>query len=109
MNIAVSDKYMELLMPFGDVQMAIELALQRYLIEQITAKIQTLRQREAIYRAQYGLDYHTFVKRIATDESFVQHTEQSISKLWEIDLADWEFCQRGIADWTQKLHHALLI
>jgi len=108
MTVAIQDKYVEALTAFGDVQAAVDLALQRYTIEQITAKIAQLRQRDAEYRTKYGLDYSTFIQRIAQDETFVRHVETNVSPTWEIDLADWEFCTKGIEDWTNKLQTILL-
>jgi len=108
MTVTIQDKYVEALEALGDVQTAVGLALQRYTIEQITAKIAQLRQRAAEYQAKYGLDYSTFVHRVAEDESFVHDVETNISPTWEIDLADWEFCTKGIEDWTNKLQTILL-
>lgn len=107
-TVAIQDKYVETLTAFGDLQQAIDMALQRYAIEQITAKVTELRQRDAGYQTQYGMDYPTFNQRIAQDDTFVNQVEANVSKTWEIDLADWEFCHKGIADWTQKLQTILL-
>jgi hypothetical protein len=101
-TVSIEDKYVEALTAFGDIQAAVGLALQRYTIEQITAKIAQLRQRAAEYQAKYGLDYSTFVHRVAEDESFVHAVETNVSPTWEIDLADWEFCTKGIEDWTHN-------
>lgn len=107
-TITISDKYVEVLSTFGDVQQAVDLALRRYTIDQITTKIAGLRQKEAHYQARYGLDYPTFVQRVGEDETFVNHIETKISKTWELDLADWEFCYKGIEDWTRTLQTVLL-
>lgn len=107
-TVAIQDKYIEMLNALGGVQTALELALQRFAIEQITSKLSELRQREAAYHAKYNLDYPTFAQRMATDEDFVRQIETSLSKTWEIDLADWEFCYRGIQDWTRRLQTLLL-
>ncbi len=72
-------------------------------VEQITAQVTKLRQRDTAYQTQYGMDYPTFCQRIAQDATFVHQIETSVSKTWEIDLADWEFCFKGIADWSQQL------
>ena len=48
-TVIIPDKYAEALSALGDVQMAVDLALQRYTIEQITAKITSLRQRARAY------------------------------------------------------------
>jgi len=107
-KVAIQDKYLETLAALGDVQSAVDLALQRYTIEQVTAKLVDLRRREGGYRAKYGLDYLTFAQRVTTDADFVQQVESRLSKMWEADLADWEFCYKGIQDWTQRLQQLLL-
>jgi hypothetical protein len=107
-TIAVQDKYADVLTTFGDLQESVNTVLQRYTIEQVTTKINELRQRNERYQARYGLDYLTFSQRVAEDETFIEHLETNVSKTWEIDLADWEFCYKGIDDWTQKLQEILL-
>ena len=107
-TVAIQDKYVETLNALGGVQAALDLALQRFAIEQITGKLAELKQREAAYRARYGLDYPAFAQRVATDEDFVLQVETRLSKTWEVDLADWEFCYKGIQDWTQHLQTLLL-
>jgi hypothetical protein len=54
------------------------------------------------------MDYLAFSQRIAEDEKFVNQIEATLDKMWEIDLADWEFCYKGIEDWTKKLQNILL-
>ncbi|MCK4316759.1 MAG: hypothetical protein KAX24_13405, partial [Anaerolineae bacterium] len=60
------------------------------------------------FQAKYGCDYGVFVERTASDEEFLQEIEATISKTWELDLAEWEFCHKGIEDWTQRLQIILL-
>jgi hypothetical protein len=107
-TVAIPEKYVEVLSVLGDVQTAVDLALQRYTIEQITAKIAQLRQRDQGYQAKYGMDYPTFTQRIAHDEAFAHEIETTINPLWEQDLADWEFCAKGVEDWTHTLQSLLL-
>jgi hypothetical protein len=107
-TVAIPDKYAKTLSALGDVQAAVDLALQRYTIEQITAKIAQLRQRVQRSEAKYGLDYPTFARRIAGDENFVHEIETAVNPLWELDAADWEFCVKGIKDWTHTLRAILL-
>ncbi len=77
-------------------------------MELLTAKINQLRHQASAYQKRYGLDYPTFVQRIAEDSAFVQQVEANISKTWELDLAEWEFCYEGVKDWTHKLQDILL-
>jgi len=107
-TVSIPDKYAKALSALGDVQAAVDVALQRYTIEQITAKIAQLRQRVQRYEAKYALDYPTFARRSAGDESFVRGIETAVNPLWELDAADWEFCVKGIEDWTHTLQTILL-
>ena len=50
-TVAIPEKYVEVLSALGDLQTTVDLALQRYTIEQITAKITDLRQRDQGYQA----------------------------------------------------------
>jgi hypothetical protein len=106
-NVSIKDEYAEILTALGELQDAIDMALKRYTIEQITTKVDELRQRDALYQAKYGGDYPALAQRVAEDEAFVRDIE-SREKLWEVDLADWEFCYKGTHDWLQKLQTILL-
>ena len=107
-TIAVQDKFVDILTTLGDLQESVNVALQRYTIEQISEKIAELRKRNSEYQSRYGLEYPVFFRRIAEDEKFVQDVESTINKMWERDLSDWEFCYKGIEDWTKKLQDILL-
>lgn len=107
-TIIVQDKFTEILSSLGDLQESVEAALQRYTIDQITTKINNLRRKNEEYKTKYGLEYSTFSRRTAEDEEFIKSVEATISKTWEVDLADWEFCFKGIDDWTKKLQDILL-
>jgi len=107
-TVFINDKYISILSRFGDLQEAVDIALRRYTIYQITAKIAELRQKDARYQTKYKLDYVTFVQRVTENEAFVNEVETNIDKMWENDLADWEFCHKGIEDWTRTLQTILL-
>ena len=102
-QIAVQEKYIQTLQVFGDLQHTVEKAIQRYAVEQITEKIAELQQRAKTYRTKYDMEYALFEQRIAEDTAFVERIENQITPMWELDLADWEFCEKGIDDWTRKL------
>ncbi|MBX3036232.1 MAG: hypothetical protein KF758_04895 [Anaerolineales bacterium] len=107
-NVTVSDKFTEILASFGDLQESVNAAVQRYTIDQITTKINELKNKDSEFQKKYGVDYSTFVQSTSEDENFVNKVESTISKTWETDLAEWEFCYRGIEDWTKKLQDILL-
>ncbi len=107
-TVTVHNKFTEILAWFGDVQESVNTAVQRYTIEQIINKITELRRKDEELQKKYGMDYSAFAKRLSEDEEFVKTVEDSVSKTWEADLAEWEFCHRGIEDWTKKLQDILL-
>ena len=107
-TVPIKDEYAEILTTLGDLEEAIDLAIQRYTLEQITTKIAELRHKDAEYRKKYSMDYTTFVQQTANDEAFVTQIEAQGNKTWEADLADWEFCHQGIEDWTHTLQSILL-
>ena len=107
-TVAIKEKYVEALTALGDLEDAVDRALQRYSIEQITTKVAELQEREKKYQERYGMSYETFAQRTAEDVAFINQLETQGYKTWEIDLADWEFCHKGIRDWTQKLESILL-
>ena len=106
-NVAIHEKYFQTLAAFGDLQATIEKAIQRYIIETISEKIAELQHQLLTYQEQYGMEYPEFERRIAEDEDFVNDIEQRMKKTWELDLANWEFCYKGIDDWTRKLSSIL--
>ena len=107
-TVIIQNKFTEILASFGDLQESVNTAVQRYTIEQITTKINELRRKDEIYQKKYGMEYSAFVKRTGEDEEFVKSVEANVSKTWEVDLADWEFCHKGVEDWTKKLQDILL-
>jgi hypothetical protein len=107
-TVTVQNKFTEILAAFGDVQESVNTAVQRYTIEQITNKITELRRKDDEFQKKYGLEYSAFVKRASEDEEFIKNVEATISKTWETDLLDWEFCHKGVEDWTKKLQDILL-
>jgi hypothetical protein len=107
-TVTIPDKYVKALDALGDVQKAVDVALQRYTIEQITTKIAELRHRDQSYQDKYGMTYASFIQRTAQDEAFVYEVEAKFNPLWELDVADWEFCVKGVEDWTHTLQTILL-
>jgi hypothetical protein len=107
-TVTVQNKFAEILATFGDVQESVNAAVQRYTIEQITNKVTELRRKDEEYQKKYGLEYFAFAKRTGEDEEFVKAVEANVSKTWESDLLDWEFCHKGVEDWTKKLQDILL-
>jgi len=109
-KIIINDKYANVISSFNtDLQSAVDLALQRYLIDCLTARIADLRKKDNIFKDRYGCEYNTFFQMISEDEEYVNYIEREINNLWETDQANWEFCHKGIDDWTKELQNILMM
>ncbi|CAN2040752.1 conserved hypothetical protein [Candidatus Magnetomoraceae bacterium gMMP-15] len=109
-SIAIKRKYAEIILSFNtDLQSAVDLALQRYLIDQLMIKIAELKKKDKAFQLKYDCNYDTFCRHITQDEKYVNQIEKNINKLWEKDQADWEFCHKGIGDWTKQLQNILMM
>lgn len=108
-TIAIKDHYAEVLTTLGELQPSVDMALQRYIIEQISDKIAGFREKDRAFQGKYGCDYPTFMQRIREEEAFVLHLEADITPMWEHDQAEWEFYYEGIEDWMQQLQSVLLL
>ena len=107
-QVAIQDKFAAGSCAFGRLGQAIDIALRRYAIEQIASKVTELQRRDQEFARRYGCDYETFKSRSACDAQFIAEVERNISKTWELDLAEWQFCHEGACDWTQRLQEILL-
>jgi hypothetical protein len=108
-TISVKNEYLEVLDALGNLPEATDLALKQYAIDKIATKIAELRREDDRYQKKYGMNYSSFCQKISDSEEFIGQIENSIDKLWERDLAEWEFCHKGIEDWLEKLQTILLI
>ncbi len=109
-SAVIKNNYIEVLYSFGkDLQSAVDTALQKYLIDLITSKIAELRKKELLFEAKYECDYQSFSQNISESDEFVINIEENVNKMWENELAEWEFCYKGIDDWSKKLRNILLM
>ena len=106
-TVAIDNRYVELFNILGGIQESADLAMQRFVVEQITSKIADLKRQDAVFAKKYGMNYDLFLKNLESVE-FVKKTEATITKTWEEHLIDWEFCHKGVGDWTRELQGVLL-
>ena len=88
-SIAIREIYLETLHSLGDVSTEVDAAIRRR------------------WEEKYGCSYKVFRERTSSDPDFVEllHREQPT---WELDVAHWEFCHKGVQDWTQELQRILM-
>ena len=105
-SIAIREIYLETLHSLGDVSEEVEAAIRRHTVERISDKIASLRAEDRRWEEKYGCSYEVFREKTSNDPDFVErlHREQPT---WELDIAHWEFCHKGVQDWTQELQRIL--
>lgn len=105
-SIAIREIYLETLHSLGDVNEEVEAAIRRHTVERISDKIASLRTEDRQWEEKYGCSYEVFREKTSSDPDFVErlHREQPT---WELDAAHWEFCHKGVQDWTQELQRIL--
>lgn len=105
-TVTINDKYVEALSPLGRLEEVTNIALRRYAVSEVAEKIADLQSRRTQYEKKYGVSFVEFTRLMAEDEQFVSRVEQ-IEKMWEADLIEWEFSERGAEDWSRTLHQIL--
>jgi hypothetical protein len=74
---------------------------------QISEKINVLQRRDREFQKKYECLFEDFAKQTAENATYVEELEASGHWMWESDLAEWEFCRKGLNDWTDKLAQIL--
>lgn len=96
--VTVSPRYTEILAPLGNVQRAVDEAVRRYTIEEVSDLLAQLRREIRRYEEQFGCRYEVFYTRITTDEAFVTGLREQHST-WERDFHQWEFYAEELREW----------
>lgn len=107
-TIGLSQRYSEIFRAFSmDPEKAVEQALQRYAVTLISDKIDEFKRRDREFQEKYACEFEEFAKRTATDTEYIEKLEKGGRLMWESDIAEWEFCRKGVADWTERLTRML--
>ena len=109
-EVSIDQRLLDPLKDLMDVPEAVHKALKYYLVNQITNKISSLAQTDNHFKEKYGMGFADFSCKLQQEEGFVDYLENSLQqKNWEDDYIEWEFCHKGIEDWSNKLKHILMI
>ncbi len=108
-KIRLNDQYSEIFRAFSmEPKRAVERAIQHYAVTLISEKIDELKRRDQDFREKYECDFKEFATQTAKNEAYLEKLEEAGHWMWESDLAEWEFCRKGMDDWTQRLTHILM-
>ena len=104
MILQIKEIYVEV---YEALQEDIDEVLREHALKQVEQRLAAAQQRVKRWEAKYGCDYHTFARRTATEEAYVQQLNaNSDSQMWEGDLMEWEVDAEVLAEWQshyQKL------
>ena len=107
-TISIDDKYFEALKTFGDADKLVNIALQKFLVEQMVERIHTLRDQVRVWEEEFGEPFDSFLKRTETDEKFARKLDKT-HPMWEGELINWKFYHEELQEWLKKLQHTLTI
>ena len=99
-TVTVDDRYAAALSSLGRLEDVTNVALRRYAVSEVAEKIAALQSKRNQYEKKYGVSFAEFIRFTAEDEQFVARVEQEIEKMWEADLLEWEFSEKGVEDWS---------
>lgn len=88
-NIAVKEKYLDVMKIFGDIQEQANSAFKHFVIDRICAKIDNCQKLLHEYEDKYQMKYSRFEEEVTENEDFVKELNK-IYPIWENDLIIWE-------------------
>ena len=101
-TLTLDKQYVDILQQFGDIQELLPPLIHHYVLEQIHQKITALQNEVEVYEQKYGMSYHEFEQKVATEEKFIQHIE-TIDFLWERDSSIWIYTLEELKVWQARL------
>ncbi len=101
-TLTLDKQHVDILQHFGDIQELLQTLIHRYVLEQTHQKIEVLQKDIDLYEQKYGMSYHEFEQKVATDEKFIQQVE-AIDFLWERDSNVWLYTTEDLKVWQTRL------
>jgi hypothetical protein len=103
----LAERYLDTLQVFGEVDILVNQAVEKYLIDRIVRRIKKARSQVADYERIYdGQDYAAFSQKVQLDEEYYNQVRQA-NPLWEQDALVWMYWTKELQTWTQRLSNIL--
>lgn len=105
-SVALSERYLNTLKFFGDVDQLVGEAVEDYLTRRIIERIKVARDKANEFERKYGMSYIAFSQQMDTDDSFHKKINDA-NPLWEQDVLAWEYWHEETQEWSEKLNAIL--
>jgi hypothetical protein len=106
-TVALAERYLDTLQAFGEVDILVNQAVEKYLIDRIVRRIKKARSQVANYERIYdNQTYATFSQKVQLDEDYYNQVRQD-NPLWEQDMLVWEYWDQEAHEWTERLNNIL--
>ena len=109
-NISIKKEYEDILKSLGDIQLSIDSALRRYIIDMGTERMEKCEAEIRRLEQKYGLSYESFLSKIGTDcaPGFLEELSKQ-HPIWEADFNLWETYFEELKRWKERMRSILPI
>ena len=109
-QISIKKEYEDILKSFGDIQLSINSALRRYIIDMGTERVEKCETEIRRLEQKHGCSYESFLSRIGTDSDpgFLEKLSKQ-HPTWEADFNLWETYLEELKRWKERIRSILPI
>ena len=107
LNVSMQGGLLDIVRSVGEPEVIVHAALRQYIMDRALQHLDDAEQRMSTYARRYASDYRTFVRRVATDPTYLNQIN-SAHPLWEADAIEWAYYEEEAATWRERLQKALL-
>ena len=103
-QVTIPDKYQEILQIVGDLQMAVDNAIRRYVLDIASEQIEKFKKEITHFQNKYGCSYEAFLEGITNGNNpeFLENLEHK-HPTWEADFNVWETYVEELQRWKNRV------
>jgi len=106
-TVSIKNVYLDLMTAMGRVDVIVEEAVRKYLIDTCVQKFEKAREKSQGFERKYGYPYADFCLLISDDTKLAGIEEKYPT--WEADYMEWEYWEKESKEWKAKLEDILMI
>ena len=106
LTIALQDNMLELVQTLGEPTTVVPAAVRRYMPDRSLQRLEAAEERVWGYAQRYEVDYHTFSRRAALDQAYLDQLNEE-HPLWEVDAIEWAHWSEEVELWRGRLTQAV--
>jgi len=100
----IPEKYQEILQIIGDLQVAVDNAIRRYVFDIASEQIEKCEEEITHFQNKYGCSYETFLEGITdgNNSDFLENLNHK-HPTWEADFNVWETYVEELQRWKNRV------